>query len=77
MHRPVSPARGAGRLQKAAKRELLLGNGITSTGAVARRAYGRRKLEGKPIKPVHYVCYGRSPSQSAGLADVEGRRKGA
>src|SRR5262249_22453356 len=45
-HRPAKPALGNGKVQRAAKRQLLLGNGTCSTSEVARRCYGRKTLLG-------------------------------
>jgi hypothetical protein len=68
-HRPAAPAKDNGRLQRAARRALLVGNGFTTTAEAARWGYARRQRLGKH----HYRHMRRALS---GVADCVGRAGG-
>ena len=52
--RPVRPAAGNGRLQRAVRRALLVGDGEVTTAQVADWGYVRRLLVQSALEPQHY-----------------------
>jgi hypothetical protein len=66
LRRPAAPAKDNGRLQRAARRALLVGNGLTTTAEAARWGYARRQRLGSH----HYEHMRRALS---GIADKVGR----
>jgi hypothetical protein len=69
LHRPAAPAKDNRRLQRAARRALLVGNGLTTTAEAARWGYARRQRLGSH----HYKHMRRALS---GIADRVGRAGG-
>ena len=53
-HRPAKPALGRGRLQVAARRALILGDGMATTAQIAEWAYVRKVVRGESLDSYNY-----------------------